>query len=271
MVGVRLHPPAGAAASGPAESRRQRRDEGERADPAPSVVPGDDEEQRDRIPPGAVIVEPHPWMSGIALGLLVLWLFSVTGAPAAGSAWFERGAAVAGRVMAGEFWRAVTALTLHVDFVHAAGNALALAVLLPPIVQRFGAGCALCLLLLAGVVGNVAAAAIHDAGHTAVGASTAAFGAVGVLVALRLVPGAARMQGKRWTAPVAGVLLLVTLGAAPRADLTAHALGLVAGAALGFIAGVALRRRPATGSLTGPSGRSSCSTSATYRFRVSAG
>ena len=52
---------------------------------------------------------------------------------------------------------------------------------------------------------------------------------------------------KRWTAPVAGVVLLVTLGAAREADLTAHVCGFIAGGALGFLAAVAGRRRPAPG------------------------
>ena len=203
-----------------------------------------DEERRGEAPRTPPALEPYPWISGVALGLLLLWLFSVTGPAASGSPWFEHGAAAAGRLVAGELWRAVTALTLHADVVHVSGNALAVAVLLPPIVQRFGAGGALVLLLLAGALGNVAAAATHDARHVAVGASTAAFAAVGVLVALRLVPGEAPASRKRWTAPVAGVLLLVTLGAAPGSDLTAHAFGFVAGVVLGFIAGVALRRRP---------------------------
>ena len=204
-----------------------------------------DEERRDETKPTPVALEPYPWMSGVALGLLLLWLFSVTGVPGGGSPWFQHGAAVAGRIVDGELWRAVTALTLHVDAVHVAGNALAVAVLLPPLVQRFGAGGALLLLLLAGAFGNVLAAMTHDARHSAVGASTAAFGLVGILVALRLVPGEASPHGrKRWTAPVAGVLLLVTLGAGPKADLNAHAFGFVAGVVLGFSAGVALRRRP---------------------------
>jgi membrane associated rhomboid family serine protease len=203
-----------------------------------------DDERRQRASPTPVALEPYPWMSGIALGLLLLWFFSVTGAPTPGSLWFERGAAAAGRVLGGEPWRAVTALTLHADIVHVAGNAVALAVLVPAIVQRFGAGGTLLLLLLAGGVGNVFSAIAHDARHVAVGASTAAFGAVGILVALRLVPDEAQPRGKRWPAPVAGLLLLVTLGAAPGADLTAHAFGFVAGVGLGFATGVGLRRRP---------------------------
>jgi hypothetical protein len=98
--------------------------------------------------------------------------------------------------------------------------------------------------VLAGALGNVMAALTHDARHVAVGFSTATFGAVGILTALRLVPGGASTRGKRWTAAVAGVLLLVTLGAAPGADLTAHAFGFAAGLGLGLVAGLAVRRRP---------------------------
>jgi membrane associated rhomboid family serine protease len=205
-----------------------------------------DEERRSEVaPPPAPTIEPYPWMSGVVVGLLLLWLFSVTGTRASGSAWVERGAAAAGRIMSGEVWRAVTALTLHADVVHVAGNALATAVLLPPIVQRLGAGATLLLVLLTGAVGNVLAAAAHDPRHVAVGASTATFGALGVLVALRLVSRERSRRSKRWMAPVAGLILLAMLGAAPGSDLTAHAFGFLAGLMLGAIAGLTLRRPPA--------------------------
>ena len=211
-----------------------------------AILAAYDEERRIEGPSAPDAHAPYPWISGVALALLVLWLFSVTGTPADVSPWFERGAAQAGRIVAGELWRTVTALTLHVDVVHVAGNALALGVLFPPLVQRFGAGGALLALVCAGAVGNGLAAITQDAAHRAVGASTAAFGAVGALASLRLVPGESRTPGrKRWTAPIAGVVLLVTLGAGPGADLTAHAFGFLAGAGLGFGAGVLVRRRPA--------------------------
>jgi membrane associated rhomboid family serine protease len=183
-------------------------------------------------------------MSGVGLGLLLLWLFTLSGTPGPGSRWFAAGGADAGRILAGEVWRTVTALTLHVDVMHVLGNAVATAVLVPPLVQRFGAGATLVLLLLAGAFGNVLAALTHDPRHVAVGASTATFGAVGLLTALRLLPHEPPTRSKRWTAPVAGVLLLVTLGAAPGADIAAHLFGFVVGAALGALAGFAVRRRP---------------------------
>jgi membrane associated rhomboid family serine protease len=201
------------------------------------------EEERRPETPAEEPREPYPWMSGVLLGLLLLWLFSITGPAAREARWFQHGAAVAGRIVAGEAWRAVTALTLHADVVHVAGNAIALALLLPPLAQRFGAGIALLLLLATGALGNVLAAMIHDPRHVAVGASTAAFGAVGMLVALRLVPGAWRTTRRRWTAPVAGVVLLVTLGASRNADLAAHTSGFVVGIGVGVLAAIAIRRR----------------------------
>jgi membrane associated rhomboid family serine protease len=74
--------------------------------------------------------------------------FAVTGPPAAGPRWFEQGAASARHIVSGEPRRAATALTLHADAVHVAGNAIATALLLPAIVQRLGVGCGLWLVLL---------------------------------------------------------------------------------------------------------------------------
>ena len=72
--------------------------------------------------------------------------------------------------------------------VHVLGNAVATAVLLPPLGQRLGVGAALCLALLAGALGNLLSAFVHHPSHVAIGASTATFGAMGALSTLRLLP-----------------------------------------------------------------------------------
>ena len=192
----------------------------------------------------APAVAPYPWMSGVVVALALLAAFGVTGPPA-GSRWFERGAAVAGRIVGDEPWRAVTALTLHVDAVHVLGNAVASAVLVPPLVQRLGVGAALWLMLVAGILGNALSALVHAPDHVAVGASTATFGVIGALAAVRLAPPRRDVATRRgWVVIAASVVLLVVLGTARTADVVAHAAGLGAGLVLGFGAGFFVRRTP---------------------------
>jgi membrane associated rhomboid family serine protease len=216
------------------------------AAPAEAALAAYDRELLDaraaRIPSGAEA--PYPWMTGATVALGLLAAYAVTG-PAAESRWFEPGAAVAGRILGDEPWRAVTALTLHADAVHVLGNAVAAALLVPSLVQRLGAGGGLFAMLLAGAAGNALAALVHAPDHVAIGASTATFGVIGALAAMRLRP-AARDTGTRrsWVVLAATVLLLVFLGTGPTADVVAHATGLAAGLGLGFGAGLAVPRPP---------------------------
>jgi rhomboid protease GluP len=186
------------------------------------------------------------WAVGVAVGALLLVSFALTGAPSAGSPWFEQGAASARRMLSGEPWRAVTALTLHVDAVHVAANAVATAVLLAAVVQRLGVGCGPWLVLVAGAGANALTALALDPRHVAVGASTATFGAVGILAALKLLPGWSQVKPrwKRWVVLAASLVLLSMMGTAPGADVLGHGLGLLCGGALGLAAGAALRRPP---------------------------
>jgi membrane associated rhomboid family serine protease len=176
------------------------------------------------------------WTVGVAAGASLLVWFLLIGPPAPGSWWFSRGAAASSAITNGEPWRAVTALTLHADLAHALGNAVAATVLLPFIVQRLGVGVGLALVVLAGGIGNVLGALAHGPQHLAIGASTATFGAVGILAALRVRTGGSGRH--RWTVPVACVVLLAMLGAGQASDVLAHVLGLSVGAALGLVASV---------------------------------
>ena len=199
-------------------------------------------EEARRVPVEASADRAVPWFLGVLAGTLLLAGFVVVGSPDSAPRWFERGAAVAGS-MRTEPWRAVTGLTLHLDVAHVAGNAVATAVLLPAIAHRLGAGVGLLLVLLAGAAGNLLAALAHAPSHAAVGASTATFGAVGILGALRLFPGAeVPRRWKSWTVPAACLVLLTLLGAGRGADVLAHVTGFLSGAVGGLT--VAAIRRP---------------------------
>jgi membrane associated rhomboid family serine protease len=122
---------------------------------------------------------------------------------------------------------------------------VATAVLLAAVAQQVGVGCGLWLVLLAGAGGNLLTALVHDPRHLGVGASTATFGAVGTLAALRLIaPSRARPRWRRWMVFSASLVLLSMLGTSPDADVLGHAFGLLAGGVLGLAWGRARRPPP---------------------------
>jgi membrane associated rhomboid family serine protease len=179
---------------------------------------------------------------GVAVGLLLIGFFALTGPRAARNAWFERGSANAERVVAGEWWRTVTALTLHADAPHLAGNAAASAVLVGAVSYQLGPGVGLWLVLLGGAGGNALTAIAHRAHYDSVGASTAMFGAIGILAAAQVaVRGRLPVARKRWIVVAASLALLALLGTSPDADLLAHLFGLLVGGGLGLIATPARR------------------------------
>jgi membrane associated rhomboid family serine protease len=181
--------------------------------------------------------EPEPLAGAIAAGLVfglsLLALHIWTGPQAADSAWFARGSAQAERILAGEWWRAVTALTLHADAAHAAGNAVLGGLLLAILSRKIGAGVASWMTLLAGAAGTLLTAALMRHSFTSVGASTAVFGALGAVAALQARDPEQRRRA--WAPLGAGVALLAVLGTGKRADFAGHFCGFLAGVVLGFI------------------------------------
>ena len=169
----------------------------------------------------------------LAVWVVLLDFFFITDAWAPAARWFEYGSADAERIVAGELWRSVTALTLHADLKHALANAIAGAIFLTAVCRRLGPGLGVALVLLTGVGGNLINAFAHETYHVSVGASTAVFGAVGVLGGVGVVR--RRRLGVRgryaWVPLAAGLALLAMLGTTgERIDLWAHLFGSTGGA-----------------------------------------
>ena len=164
---------------------------------------------------------------GLALFLSILAFHVWTGPESAASPWFSRGGADAAAIVRGEWWRTVTALTLHADAGHAAGNAVLGGLLLGLLAHALGPGVAAILVVLAGSAGTFAAAELLRRDFISVGASTAVFGALGVLAALR------QHRRRAWVPLGAGLALLAFLGTSKRADLAGHLCGFACGLLLG--------------------------------------
>ena len=183
----------------------------------------------------------------VYLGLLVL-LFAFQHGSAFGFTWGQSGRVDAALMRSGEWWRAICALTLHIDLVHLLSNMTYGALFGGLVAYALGGGVGWFAVLYAGIVGNVLNALIHDPSHRSLGASTAVFGAVGVLAGSEVVRRhLLRQRHLRRAAPVlVAFLLLSYLGMGggenrdQQTDVTAHLTGLMAG----FLIGAPLGRLP---------------------------
>jgi len=197
--------------------------------------------------PIAEIGNGWPGVVAYAATLLAVYL-AVYNLPL-GRDWLAAGRLDAGAVLAGEWWRVVTALTLHIELAHLGGN-LAFGAFFGYFIGRyFGTGVGWLAVVLAAAFGNGLNAWVEAPTHRSIGASTAVFAALGLLVAytwrrgfLRHTPWRARI------APiVAGLGLLAFTGTAgENTDLGAHLFGFVAG----FGGGLGLARFARTAWLT---------------------
>lgn len=151
--------------------------------------------------------------------------------------WIALGKADSAMILDGQWWRLVTALTLHADGLHLLSNISIGGVFIILLCRELGSGLAWSLLLGSGILGNLANAYAQPLNHSSVGASTAVFGTVGILAALSLVHYRKQLQ-RRWPLPVAAALaLLALLGTEGKhTDLGAHLFGFVFGIALGLVA-----------------------------------
>jgi membrane associated rhomboid family serine protease len=171
-------------------------------------------------------------LSGIwvALALLALQLFLTVSRQLAFAV--GRFAFSATAVLDGELFRCVTSLFLHADTLHVVGNAVGMALFGTAVARGMGYGVGWLLVLLSGAIGNFANAVMRGGHHLSIGASTAVFGALGVLVTTQLVrkrPVTSRFRTV--IVPVGGGLaLLAIMGTGgQRTDLLAHLLGFCAG------------------------------------------
>ena len=159
-------------------------------------------------------------------------------------AWEERGVAESAAILRGEWWRTITALTLHADAAHIGAN-LATGLLFAAFaLPRFGTGVTWLAIVLSGALGNaINAWGYRGEWHGTIGASTACFGALGILMGAEVFARWREPRTRsRWQLVLplgAGLGLLAFLGVGEKGghvDYMAHCWGFVAGAVEGVAA-----------------------------------
>jgi rhomboid protease GluP len=186
----------------------------------------------------APAVEPFAGAGIGAVGFVLILLLTAycAGAQLFGADWLSRGALDSGA--AREWWRAVTALTLHLDQEHLLGNLLFGVFAGMAAGRLLGPGVAWASILGAGALANYVEILIAPVTHRAVGASTAVFAALGLLAGLawrqRLTLRERRWY--RWAPLIAGICLLTLLGAGnAHVDVLGHGLGFLFGVGIGWV------------------------------------
>jgi membrane associated rhomboid family serine protease len=151
-------------------------------------------------------------------------------------------------VQGGQWWRAVTALTLHADVVHLVSNLIAGMGFTFFVCRFFGAGSGWLLVLLSGIAGNVLNAVVYyPEAHYSIGASTGVFAALGLLTGVGIWAAVSdpvhRLSLPRWLIPLFGGLTLLGLFGVGdgNVDVAAHISGFVCGVAFGAV-GVCVQR-----------------------------
>jgi membrane associated rhomboid family serine protease len=175
--------------------------------------------------------------AGLWGGLILLTLYAAVHTNPDMAAIHRTYASSASHILKGEWYRSTTALLLHSDAVHLAGNLAGVGVFATAVCSVTGWGMGWLLILMSGICGNLVNAYFYAYGHRAIGASTAVFGAVGLLCAYQFIK-RIRSPGSRyqiWLPLGAGLALLAFLGASTHTDIMAHLFGLLSGMVLGVI------------------------------------
>jgi rhomboid protease GluP len=185
-------------------------------------------------------LHPRAWTGSILYALIMMGVAYAAGRGWFGLDWVESGSLNGAIPSTHEWWRVVTALTLHGDVGHLISN-LVFGIVLGFFASRsLGGGIAWAGILLGAMMGNALDAMWMPEQQRSIGASTAVFAALGILSAYAWVLETASnlRWAKRLGPLIAGVMLLGFLGAGgERTDVVAHVTGFISGCALGVILG----------------------------------
>ncbi len=141
----------------------------------------------------------------------------------------------AAAVSHGQWWRVFTAMWLHADLSHLAGNATWGLILLGLAMARYGTGVGLLAAYLAGAAGNVLACVLAPQPRFSLGASGMVMGCLGLLAIQSFALWRSAPPDRKLivSGVLGGLMLFLLLGSAPGTDLLAHAGGFVTGMLLG--------------------------------------
>jgi rhomboid protease GluP len=199
--------------------------------------------ERSMARPRLTAVAPMPggWIGGTLFAFILLLVAYAAGLHLFETDWLAAGALNSGPARS-QWWRAITAVTLHLDQLHLISNVLAGLVVGAAASQLLGPGVAWFAALAAAAVGNYLEMWIAPAAHQAVGASSLVFAALGLVTGLAWNYRFSLRERRwyRWAPLIVGASMLTWFGAGgERVDVLGHLLGFLFGTATGWLLALA--------------------------------
>lgn len=189
--------------------------------------------------------EYHKTYAGLWMGAVLLFFHIAITLKGDNDAFINAYGSSAHRVLNGEYFRLITALLLHGDIAHLAGNIVGIGIFGTAVCSTAGAGVGGLLILVTGIAGNYFNAMFYETGHLSIGASTAVFGAVGLLSGHQFCR---KFRGSRKLLKAliplgSGIALLALIGSGKHTDIMAHLFGFLVGIIIGAIFSMSVKRQ----------------------------
>jgi rhomboid protease GluP len=188
------------------------------------------------IRPLHVIGKGRGWV-GVAGFLGVIWMLPWVEGQFGLQHLRDAGALHAAAVRDGAWWQVITALTLHADLGHIAGNSLFGGMFGYLLARSLGAGVGWFLAVLCAGVANLTSAFVQADDFRALGASTAVFAALGLMGAYAWQRGYfdSDNRRRRFAPAFAAIAMIAFTGTSgENTDLFGHLFGFAYGFAAGF-------------------------------------
>lgn len=189
-------------------------------------------------PPSMPPTHGNAWATPIVYMVVLIGAAYLAGNSTLGFDWYQQGALTPRINSSGEWWRMLTALTLHLDYAHLIGNLL-FGVLFSFLAARLlGPGIAWASIVTSAAAGNLLDSILMPMTHTAVGASTAVFATLGLVSAYswRIQMSKGMKWAHRFAPLIVGVMMLGLIGAGgENTDVLAHLTGFICGVGLGVV------------------------------------
>lgn len=174
-----------------------------------------------------------PVILSFFLSLLIFHIFINYSNP---DFYYNRGELSTQKVLDGDWWRAITALTLHSDFQHFAMNAVFGSTFIVVLSYLTGSEFAISLTLISGFYGNLINAFLHKYDFRSIGFSTAVFGTLGIIVGMQLFGKYQLKTSSKRVVLMSAILFFSLFGiGTERVDTGAHFFGLFSGLIIGSV------------------------------------